>query len=280
METLLRGTKQEVAIGPARPTVIIGERINPSHRERLARALAQGDMTVVCEEARAQVEQGAHVIDVNVSVPGIDEKATLVRAIEAVAATVDVPICIDTADAEALAAALVACPGRHLVNSVSGDERSLESVLPLVQKHGTVVVGLAMDEGGISNEPARRLAIAGKIVARAEEYGIPRQDVIIDCLALTLGADYGAAAITLETIRLVSQELGVNTTVGISNISFGLPDRELLNNSFLAMGLMAGLTSVIVDPAITRRTILAADLIRGHDRFARSYIGHYRARRR
>lgn len=280
METLLRGTNKEVIIGPDRPIVVIGERINPSHRERLAQALLQGDMSVVGAEAQAQVEEGAVVIDVNVSALGVEEKATLPRAIEAVATTVDVPLCIDTADAEALAAALAVCPGRPLVNSVSGDERSLQAVLPLVQRHGAAVIGLTMDEEGISSEPSRRLAIAAKIVARAQEYGIPRQDVVIDCLALALGADYRAAATTLETIRLVSQELGVNTTLGISNVSFGLPDRGVLNSAFLAMGFMAGLTSVIVDPKMTRQTILAADLILGRDKFARSYIGHYRARRR
>ncbi len=280
METLLRGTKKEVTIGPDRPAVIIGERINPTRRERLAQSLIAGDMAIVREEAQAQVEEGADIIDVNVAVIGVDEKATLPRAVEAVAATVDVPISIDTSDAEALAAALAVCPGRPLVNSVNGDERSLKSVLPLVQKHGAVVVGLTMDDEGIPNEPERRLAIASKIVARAEEYGIPRQDVIIDCLALAVGADDQAAMVALETVRLVSQELGINTTMGISNVSFGMPERGVLNNFFLTMGLMAGLTCVIVDPEMTRRAVLAADLILGHDKFARRYIANYRASRK
>lgn len=279
-ETILSSASKRVTIGGDRPTVMIGERINPTGKERLAQALLAGEMALVREEAIAQVGAGAEVIDVNVGAAGVDEVALLPQAVQSVMDTVEAPISIDSANAEALKAALEVYRGKALVNSVNGEEASLERVLPLVKEHEAAVIGLTMDEGGIPADPVRRLEIAKKIVARAEEHGIPPQDVIIDCLALTVGADHRAGRVTLEAIRLVAQELGVNMTLGASNVSFGLPDRETINATFLAMAILAGVTCPIVDPAKARQTVLAADLLLGRDEYAMRYIKDYRQRRK
>ena len=277
METKLTGTGQVVVIGSHRPIVIIGERINPTGKRRLAEALAAEDMSLLQEIARAQVAAGAEVIDVNVGGPDLDEVRLLPLAVQAVAEAVEVPICIDSSRPAALAAALRVCPGRPLVNSVTGEEASLAAVLPLVKESGAAVIGMTM-EHGVPPEPDQRLAIARQIVARAEEYGIPREDVIIDPMALSVGADQQAALVTLESIRLIRQELGVNITLGASNVSFGLPDRQAINQVFLAMALTAGVTCPIADPAVAHRTILIADLLLGRDAYAARYLADYRAR--
>jgi len=219
METILKGAGKEVVIGSDRPTVIIGERINPTGKKKLAAALLAGDLEIVRQEALAQVEAGADVLDVNVGAAGVDEVDLLPRAVRLVLETVDVPVCIDTPNAEALAAALAVHKellpdGKPLVNSVNGEEGSLRRVLPLVAEHGAAVIGLCMDDEGIPATPERRLTVAKKIIERAEEVGIPREDVIIDCLALTVGADSKAGWTTLEAIRMVREELGVNMTLG------------------------------------------------------------------
>ena len=285
METILRGTGKKVVIGDGRPTVILGERINPTGKKRLAAALLAGDLGVVCQEASAQVEAGADLLDVNVGAAGVDEKDLLPRAVRAVMDMVDVPICIDTPDAGALAAALAAHKelnpdGKPLVNSVNGEEASLGRVLPLVAEYGAAVIGLTMGDEGIPDTPEKRLRIAQKIIERAEGYGIPREDILIDCLALTVGADSKAGWITLEAIRLVKQELGVNTALGASNVSFGLPDREALNGAFLAIAIAWGLNCPIVDAAKVRRYILAADLALGRDEYSMRYIKAYRRRKK
>jgi len=266
-----------VVIGSHRPTVIIGERINPTGKRRLAEALAAEDMSLLQEIARAQVAAGAEVIDVNVGGPDLDEVRLLPLAVQAVAEAVEVPICIDSSRPAALAAALRVCPGRPLVNSVTGEETSLAAVLPLVKEAGAAVIGMTM-EYGVPPEPDRRLAVARQIVARAEEYGIPREDVIIDPMALSVGADQQAALVTLESIRLIRQELGVNITLGASNVSFGLPDRQAINQVFLTMALTAGVTCPIADPAVAHRTILITDLLLGRDAYAARYLADYRAR--
>lgn len=280
METILRGRRRAVTIGPERPVVIIGERINPTGRKRLAAQLRGGDLTLVREEARAQVAEGADVIDVNVGAPGVDGVEMLPRAVAAAAAEVDGPLSIDTDDAEALRAALPLCPGRPLVNSVTGDERSLQAVLPLVEEHAAAVIALTMDDRGIPDTPEERLAVARKIVERAETMGIARQDVIVDCLALCVAADHRAAAVTLEAMRLVREELGLNLVLGASNVSFGLPDRAAINSMFLAMAIAQGLTCAITDPAQTRQAILISDLLLGRDEFAMRYIGFFRQQHR
>lgn len=278
MRTLLEGAARKVTIDSEGPFIIIGERINPSGRKRLAQALAQGDMSLVRLEALAQVEGGAEVIDVNVSAVDVDEERVLPLAVQTVAEAVDVPICIDTANLKALRAALAVCPGKSLVNSVTGEEASLEVVLPLVKKHGCAVIGLCMDEKGIPKEAQRRLDIAQKIIDRAEKQGIAREHVIIDPLAMTVGADHTAGVVTLEAIRLIRMNLGVNITLGGSNVSFGLPERSLINRSFLAMAMDGGLTSAIVDPGDVeiRKTIAACDLLLGRDEYAMRFLGRSR----
>jgi 5-methyltetrahydrofolate--homocysteine methyltransferase len=276
VETRLTGVEKEVVIAPDRPTVLIGERINPSGRKRLAEALKAGDLGLVEQEARAQAEEGADVIDVNVGVVGLDEEAILPRAVQLAVEATGLPISIDTANAPALAAALRVCLGKPLVNSVNGEENSLQEVLPLVKEHGAAVIGLVMDEEGVAKTPERRLEIAEKIVGRAAKQGIPQEDVIIDPLALSVGADQQAALITLETIRLIARELGVNMTLGGSNASFGLPVREAVSDIFLALAIAAGVTCPIVNPSMARRAILIADLLLGRDEFAMRYIAYCR----
>ena len=280
METILKGTRGTVRIAPDRPTVLIGERINPTGRKRLAAELVAGNVEIVKDEALAQIVAGADVIDVNVGAAGVDQVALLPRAVEMVQEVVEVPISIDTPDPAALAAALKVYQGKPLVNSVNGEEKNLGRVLPLVAEHGAAVIGLCMDDDGIPNDPQKRLEIARKIVERAEDLGIPREDVLIDCLALTVGADSKAALVTLETIRLVRAELGVNMTLGASNVSFGLPDREVVNWAFLAMAIREGVNAPIVNADRVRQAILAADVLLGRDEFAMRYIKDYRRKRR
>jgi 5-methyltetrahydrofolate--homocysteine methyltransferase len=276
---------KEVIIGGDRPTVVIGERINPTGKKNLAAALLAGNLEIVRREALAQVEAGADVLDVNVGAAGVDEVGLLPKAVRMVMETVDVPVCIDTPDAKALAAALavhkeLAPAGKPLINSVNGEEASLASVLPLVAEYGAAVIGLCMDDEGIPPTPERRLAVAKKIVERAEAMGIPRENVVIDCLALTMGADTKAGWTTLETIRLVREELGANMALGASNISFGLPEREVINGAFVAMAIAAGVTCPIVDAAKVRPYTLAADLALGRDDYAMRYIRAFRQRGR
>jgi len=283
METVLRSARKTVVISPDRPTVLIGERINPTGKKRLAAALAEGNLDIVRQEAEAQVDAGADVLDVNVGAAGVDEGDLLPKAVRLVAETVDVPLCIDSANPAALRAALtlyreLAPNGKPLVNSVNGEPASLDRVLPLVAEFGAAVIGLAMDEQGIPPTAEGRLAVARRIVERAEAMGIPRQDVVIDCLALTVGADSRAGLVTLDAIRMVREELGVNMTLGASNISFGLPERETINGVFLAMAILRGVNCPIVDAAKVRPAILATDLILGRDDYAMRYLKDYKKR--
>ncbi len=285
METVLKGTGKRVVVGDGRPTVILGERINPTGKKKLAAALVVGDLEIVRQEALEQVEAGADVLDVNVGAAGVDEVDLLPRAAQLVLETVDVPICIDTPNVEALAAALARHKelnpdGRPLVNSVNGEESSLQRVLPLVAEYGAVVIGLCMDDDGIPATPEQRLDVAKKIVARAETHGIGREDILIDCLALTVGADSQAGWITLETIRLVREELGVNLALGASNVSFGLPERETINGIFLGMAIARGLNCPIVDAAKVGHYVLAADLALGRDDYAMRYLKAFRKRQK
>jgi 5-methyltetrahydrofolate--homocysteine methyltransferase len=277
VETRVASAKQEVTIGGGRPTVLIGERINPTGKKRLAEALKAGDLEVVREEALAQVAAGADILDVNVGATGIDEVAMLPRAVKAVSEVVDVPLCIDSRKVEALKVALEVCPGRPIVNSVTGEEESLRAVLPLAKERGLPVIGLTLDEKGIPSEAEARVQIARRIVTRAEEVGIPREDVIIDCLALSLGANVQAGVAALEAIRRVRDELGVNQTQGASNISHGLPSRPVLNGAYLALAIEAGLTCPTVDVAQVRMAVVSADLVLGRDEYAKRFIAAYRA---
>lgn len=276
METRVTGAAREVIIGGGRPTVLIGERINPTGKKRLAEALRAGDLSVVRAEAIAQVAAGADILDVNVGATGVDEAAMLPLVVQAVAEVVDVPLSLDSRKAEALAAALAVCPGRPIVNSVTGEETSLQEVLPLVKEFGVPVIGLTLNEKGIPAEAEARVEIACHIVERADALGIPREDVIIDCLALSLGANVKAGPATLEATRRVRDELGVNQTQGISNISHGLPNRPMLNSAYLTMAIEAGVTCPTVDVAQMRLTALSADLVLGRDDYARRFILAFR----
>ncbi len=276
MQTIVSSATRTVIIGDG-PTRLIGERINPTGRKALTAALVEGQLDIIRQEAIAQVEAGADIIDVNVGAAGVDEVALLPEAVRLVMTAVDAPISIDTANPEALRAALAVYEGRALVNSVNGKEKSLAEVLPLIAEYGASVIGLTMDDEGIPTDAARRLAIARTIVERAESLGISRDRVLIDCLAMTVGADSTAAAVTLEAIRLVKAELGVNLALGASNVSYGLPDRETINRAFLPMVIMAGVNCPIVNVARVRDVVLATDLLLGRDEFAMNYIRYCRA---
>lgn len=222
------------------------------------------------------MQAGADVLDVNVGMPGVDEVALLPQAVQAVTEVVEVPLCLDSEKPQALEAALQVYRGKAIVNSVNGQESRLEAILPLVKEHGAAVIGLTMDDEGIPRDVERRIAIAHKFVERAEGMGIPREDVIIDCLALTLGANSEASRIALESMQRVREELGVNQTVGASNISFGMPERQVLNSAFLSLAIFAGVTCPVANVARVRMAVLATDLILDRDRFARRYIKAYR----
>ena len=276
MQTKVSSATKEVIIDYNGPTTLIGERINPSGKKKLAEALKTGDFDVVRQEALAQVNAGADILDVNVVTPGVEEIAVLPKVLEMVMASVEVPICIDINDPAALKEALKIYVGKPIINSVTGEEKSLNEILPIVKEYGAAVIGLTIDEDGIPKETERRVAIAHKIVEKAGALGIPPEDIIIDCLALTLGTDTNAAQVTLEAIRKVKDQLGVNQTLGASNISFGLPDRSVINQAFLAVAIPAGLTCPTVDVAKVRQTVLSADLILGRDRFAQRYLKGFR----
>ena len=280
METRISSAKKEVLISSTRPTVLIGERINPTGKKKLAAALQSGDMAAIQTEAIAQVQDGADILDVNVGVPGLDETILLPKAVLAIMDVVDVPLCLDSHNPRALEAAIKVYRGKPLINSVNGETRSMQEILPVVKEYGATVVGLTMDENGIPNNAEARINIAHKIVDRAEALGIPREDVIIDCLAMAIGVDNKAGIVTIETIHKVKAELGVNMTFGGSNISFGMPERSLLNGAFMAMAIAAGITCPIVNVSQVRSMILAIDLVLGRDRHAGRYINAYRQRQK
>jgi len=270
---------KEVIIGPDKPTVLIGERINPAGRKELAAQLKAGDLEMVVREALAQAEAGADILDVNVSAFGVDEPYLLPRAVKAVMNAVDLPICIDSPKPEALSAALKVYRGKPLLNSVTGEELSLRKVMPVVRDYGAAVIGLLQDDKGIPKDVERRVSIARSIVERAAAEGIPAEDILIDPLAFAVGAYPNSGPLVLETIRRIRAELGVNMVLGASNVSFGLPGRSLLNSSFVSMAIAAGVTCHIVDPTRIRLSVLAADLLMGRDNHARRYIEAYRQRK-
>jgi 5-methyltetrahydrofolate--homocysteine methyltransferase len=279
--TVLRGREREVPIGDEHPFVVVGERINPTGRARLTAELIAGDATTVKADALAQVEAGALVLDVNAGIPGFDEAELLARVVAAVLQVVDVPLCIDSSTPEVLEAILPLVPGKPLVNSVTAEARSLERLLPLVARRGAAVIGMANDEEGISMDPLVRLRAARTIVDASEALGIPRADVIIDPLCMPIGAEPRAATALFETIGLIREELGVNVSCGASNVSFGLPDRRLLDASFLAMAIHAGMNTAITNPLHepVRKAVAAADVLLGRDPSARAWIAAHRAGR-
>ncbi|PWH12825.1 MAG: pterin-binding protein [Anaerolineae bacterium] len=280
METKLSLNHKTVVIGPHQPFVVIGERINPTRRKKLAQALAQGDFRLVQEEAQMQVQAGAHVLDVNTGVAGADEAALLRGAVTAILEVVSVPLCLDSANPSALEAALAVYPGKALINSTTAEEKMMETVFPLVKQHGAAVIGVITDERGVPATPQDRLRVAARLLERAARYGIPAEDVIIDPLALTVSADHNAARITLDSISLIVKELGVNINLGASNVSFGLPDRKIINVAYLALAISRGLSTAITDPTVPeiQTTLLACDLLMGRDPYSGRWIKAFRQR--
>jgi 5-methyltetrahydrofolate--homocysteine methyltransferase len=276
MDTRISSATKEVTISYEKPTILIGERINPTGKKKLAAALLAGDMEVVKGEALSQVQAGADVLDVNVGATGVDEVAMLPEAVKAVMEVVQVPLCLDSHNPRALEAALKVYKGKPIINSVNGQEAVLAEVLPLVKEYGAAVIGLTMDDEGIPQDAERRLAVARKIIERAASMGIPREDIIIDCLTLTIGSNSKAGWITLEAIKKVKAEFGVNQTLGASNISYGLPDRDVINNAFIAISIVAGVTCPTVNVARVRQAVLAADMVLGRDNYSLRYIRAYR----
>jgi len=279
MQTILRSRSREVVISGDRPFVMIGERINPTGRKVLAAEMKAGVMDRVRSDAIAQVEAGAQMLDVNAGVPLVDEPALLVATIKAVGEVTDVPICIDSSVIEALEAALAAYEGKALVNSVTAEDERMDRILPVVKKHGAAVIGMSNDETGITMVPQERVEIARRIIERAKYYGIPAEDVIIDPIAMTVAADPQAGLVTLETMRLIKEQLGNNMICGASNVSFGLPDRHILNAAFFPVAMHAGLTCAITNPLVpeVRKAVQASDLLLGHDEYAMNWITAFRA---
>ena len=279
MHTVVRSPSRTVVIGPDQPFVVIGERINPTGRKAFQAQLQAGDLSQLETDVADQVAGGADMLDVNVGDPLADEVGLMGRAVPMVQGLCDLPLCIDSSIIEALEAGLDAYDGKALVNSVTGEDERLEAILPIVARHGAAVIGLANDDE-IPMEPKRRLEVAKKIVAAAGDHGIAPEDVIIDPLAMPVGAEPRAVTLFLETLHLLQAELGVNTTCGASNTSFGLPGRHTLGAAFLAVAQSHGLTSAIMDARRdeTVEAVRATDFLLGRDEWGAHWIARYRAR--
>jgi 5-methyltetrahydrofolate--homocysteine methyltransferase len=277
-DTIISSATKEVVIGFDRPFVIIGERINPTGRKILAAEMTAGDFTRVEADARAQVEAGAHMLDVNAGIPLADEPAILARAIQLVQSITDVPLSIDSSIVAALEAGLAVYKGKALVNSVTGEDERLEAVLPLVKKYGAAVIAISNDETGISEDPDVRYAVAKKIVERAMDHGIPASDVVVDPLVMPIGAINQAGVQVMRLVHRLRTELKVNTSCGASNISFGLPNRDGINSAFLTMAMAAGMTSAITNPLHVEviKACMGADVMLGHDPDCARWIRRFR----
>ena len=276
--TLVSSAKREVRIGFDQPFCIIGERINPTGRKRLAEEMRCGDYSRVEVDALAQIEAGAHMLDINAGIPLADEPRILAECIQLVQGLTDVPLSIDSSIVAALESGLSVYQGKALVNSVTGEEERLESVLPLVKRYGAAVVAISNDETGISEDPDVRFSVAKKIVERAEDHGISRADVVVDPLVMPIGAINSAGRQVMEIVHRLREELKVNTTCGASNVSFGLPNRHGLNAAFLSMAIGAGMTSAITSPlhAETIQAVMGADVMMGHDPHCKRWMSRYR----
>ena len=273
----MSSANRDVVIGTGRPFVIIGERINPTGRSKLAEEMKAGDFSTVIADTQAQVAAGAHMLDVNAGIPLADEPAILAETVRLVQSLTDVPLSIDSSIVAALEAGLGAYQGKPLVNSVTGEDDRLESVLPLVAKHGAAVVAITNDETGISEDPDVRFAVAEKIVRAAADHGIAAHDIVVDPLVMPIGAMGTAGRQVFSLVRRLHDDLGVNTTCGASNVSFGLPNRHGLNGAFLSMAIANGLTSAITSPLHeeVRQAVMAADVLMGADAHAAAWIGRY-----
>ncbi len=279
MHTVLTSPGQTVTIGHDQPFCIIGERINPTGRKKFQMQLREGDLSAIEKDVADQIAGGANVLDVNMGVPLTDEPALLGKAITLIQSISDIPICIDSSIIEALQVGLETYQGKALVNSVTGEDDRMELVLPLIKKHGAAIIALPNDETGIPATAAERMIITEKIVRAVEKHGIPLEDLVIDPLAMTVGADPEAVKITLETIYLIREKWGLNMTLGASNISFGLPYRHALNAAFLPAAMSHGLTSAVMDartPLIVE-SVRAADLLLGLDPWGSNWITRFRA---
>ena len=277
-ETVVSSPTREVRIGFDRPFVVIGERINPTGRKALAADMARGDYSRVEADAIAQVQAGARMLDVNAGVPLADEPKMLADVVRLVQSIVEAPLSMDSSIVAALEAGLSVYQGKALVNSVTGEDEVLESVLPLVKRHGAAVVAISNDETGISENPDERFAVAKKIIERASDHGIPREDVVVDPLVMPVGAINSAGKQVMHIVRRLREELRVNTTCGASNISFGLPNRNGINSAFLTMAIGAGMTSAIANPmhAEVMQAVLGADVMMGRDPDCANWIRTYR----
>ncbi len=281
MHTVLSSATKTITIGHDQPFCIIGERINPTGRKKFQEQLRAGDLSAIEADVIAQVEGGATMLDVNMGAPLIDEAVVLAQAVRLIQSLTDLPLCIDSSVVEALEAGLAAYDGKALVNSITAEEERMDLILPLVRKYGAAIIALPNDEFEIPEDPRRRLELTQRIVEYATtKYGIPIEDIVIDPLAMPIGADSSMVVRTLETISLIKEHVGVNTTLGASNVSFGMPDRHTLNSVFLPMAMAAGLTSAIMDsrtPQIVS-AVRAADLMNGNDEWGANWIAAHRAR--
>ena len=277
-ETIISSATKEIRIGFDQPFVIIGERINPTGRKMLAKEMAEGDFSRVEKDALAQVAAGAHMLDVNAGIPLADEPVILAETIKLVQSLTDVPLSIDSSIVAALEAGLEVYQGKALLNSVTGEEERLESVLPLVKKYNCAVVAISNDETGISEDPDVRFEVAKKIVERAEDHGIPRADVVVDPLVMPIGAMGTAGVQVMQLVRRLREELKVNTTCGASNVSFGLPNRDGVNAAFLTMAMASGLTSAITNPLhdSIMQAVMGGDVMLGKDSNCANWIRKYR----
>ncbi len=275
MKTVLTGKTRKVIIDTEGPVIIIGECINPTRRKKLTSTLQAKDFSHMLALAKSQTDAMADVLDVNVGFPGVIDEELLPKAVMALQDNFDIPLCLDSPNPAAIEAALKVAKGKCLINSVNGTEESLRRLLPIAREYGAAIIGLVLDDDGISSNPEKRLRIAAKIIERALRTGIKEEDVIIDPIAMVISADPNACRVTLETIKLVHERLGLNITLGASDISFGLPNRENINIAFMAMAIMYGLTCPIANPEKITGLVRAADLILGRDDYAVRFIEHY-----
>jgi 5-methyltetrahydrofolate--homocysteine methyltransferase len=277
-QTIISSKTKEIIIGPEQPFVIIGERINPTNRKLLAEEMKAGNLERVQQDAMSQVNAGAQILDVNAGVPLADEPKILADSIKLIQSVSDVPLCIDSSIVEALKCGLEAYQGKALLNSVTGEEERLETVLPLVKQFGCAVIGISNDDSGISEDINVRFEVAKKIVERAMDYGIPKEDVLIDPLVMPIGAINDAGKQVLELIKKLQNELQVNTTCGASNLSFGLPNRHGLNTAFIAMAIANGMPCAITNPLekVIMQSVRGANVVMGHDPECSDWIMNYR----
>jgi 5-methyltetrahydrofolate--homocysteine methyltransferase len=277
MKTILTGRTKEVVIDTGGPVVIIGESINPTRRKKLVATLQENNFDYVLELAENQIKAGADILDVNVGFPGVDDIKLLPEVVIAIQNKFDIPLCLDSPNPLAIEAALKVSAGKCLINSVNGKEASMKALLPVAREYGAAIIALCMDDDGITNDPEKRVAIAEKIIEKAVGTGIKAEDVVVDPLAMAVSAEPNACLVTLETIRMVRQKLGHNITQGASNISFGLPDRESLNSSFMALSIYCGLTCPIANPEKITSAVRATDLVLGRDDFAVRFVEYFQS---